>query len=186
MFYILRPDLAFVRCKFHTLILHDKQLIDSSKKYLCWTLYVHICNVCILLLWSGAKVPKSNNVTKKTGLSWFLVVLWWLNSMMPITRAAWVWSCCDCSDVSLPKCQLLMLLRSNGLTSGLPRRPSPPRPHAAWPAPPCTPASGWAPGTWKARWGTACSPSGSLSGSWDRHTDTETFPPRLRARYLLL
>lgn len=54
------------------------------------------------------------------------------------------------------------------LTWGLPRRPSPPRPRAAWPRPRCTPASGWAPETWRAHWDTACWRSGSPSGNWGR------------------
>lgn len=54
------------------------------------------------------------------------------------------------------------------LTWGLPRLPSPPRPRAAWPHPRRTPASGWVPETWRARWGTACWRSGSPSGNWGR------------------
>lgn len=61
------------------------------------------------------------------------------------------------------------------LTWDPPRHPFPRRPPAAWPRPPCTPASGWAPEIWTARWGTACWQSGSPSGSWCRQIYSQNF-----------
>ena len=66
------------------------------------------------------------------------------------------------------------------LTWGPPHHPSPPRPRAAWPRPRWTPASEWAPGTWRARWETACSRSGSRSGSWYRHRHRQTLESGFR------
>lgn len=66
------------------------------------------------------------------------------------------------------------------LTWDPPRRPSPRRPRAAWPRPRCTPASEWALGIWKVHWGTACSPSGSLSGSWHAEIHNKTYKPKFR------
>ena len=73
--------------------------------------------------------------------------------------------CATCRPISMSYVDLL-------LTWGPPRLPSPPRLPGAWPRLPSTPASEWAPGTWRARWGTASLPSGSQSGTWTTHTHT--------------